>query len=219
MLTTTPGQPLLVQEATRLGHGGTGFHTRAAVKIILQMVANGRGTCSVRCSKSARGRHKRCRCCGALHRPQRPSTGDWTQSTVSYLVLFLNPEPSASPDNEQSLATPKASPLPQPQAQNLFGSIETSFKSSETSSDSTPEVKEGIQFYACCKHKLSRKEVRAMHEAAFLVLCVHGRDDVIVALKYGRKVAALLKVPLVVLEAGHDLLGECGHQVCVFIVA
>ena len=55
-----------------------------------------------------------------------------------------------------------------------------------------------------------------MCEGGFPVVCVHGRDDVIVSLKHGRQVAALLGGEMVVLEGGHGLLDGCGHQVRLF---
>jgi hypothetical protein len=84
---------------------------------------------------------------------------------------------------------------------------------SSTESEEPEEVAGWVQIYACLQHKLSRREVCTVVDAGYPIVCVHGRDDVIVSLRSGRKVAAGLKAELVVLEGGHDLLHECGSQV------
>lgn len=61
------------------------------------------------------------------------------------------------------------------------------------------------QMNACWKHKLSPKELDQIRSAGFLVLVIHGRDDVVAQLYHARRIAEKLQpaAKLVELHGGH----------------
>jgi len=71
------------------------------------------------------------------------------------------------------------------------------------------------QLNACWTHKLSTKELDRIRLAGFLVLIIHGRDDVIAQLYYARRLAEKLQpaAKLVELHGGHLVSHERSAEV------
>lgn len=142
-----------------------------------------------------------------------PTDGNVVQVAMgdSCVVCHVRQAPSTPPSAPATTQQSKAKSEPNKGIRPLLMKDEAS-KQGE-SSEGRSEVDEGTLFYACLTHNLSRAEVLAIKEGGYPVLCVHGRDDIIVSPQFGRKVAKLFNAQFVLVEGGHGLLEENGHLV------
>lgn len=69
------------------------------------------------------------------------------------------------------------------------------------------------QLHACWTHRLSQADARAIVQAGFPVLVIHGRNDKLASAANAEALARRLNAPCVILPGAHFIVRECAGQI------